>query len=369
MKKAVRNLLVLLNALAALALALSYLSVWVSPLRLSLFAFLGLAFPLLSLANMAFVLLWLWWRDAVAILSSACLAIGAPFWPRSFQINIREPHLMADDAQIKLMSFNVRLFDLYDWQPGEDTRGQIMSLLENEQPDILCLQDFHNKEMPDRESNHQSLSRILDAATEHMAFSQSEGKRINFGIATFSKFPAIGQGTITFQGSDNLCIYTDLATPLGVTRVYNCHLQSIKLSQNDYNLIDSLEYKSQEQLRGLVGILLKLQLAFQLRAQQADAIANHLRHSPYPALVCGDFNDTPVSYTYQTLTDQLMDAFVEGGNGFEGTYNGLLPAFRIDYLLHDTLFEPYGFRTIEQDLSDHFPLTCHFRLRQAPPTP
>ena len=87
-------------------------------------------------------------------------------------------------------------------------------------------------------------------------------------------------------------------------------------------------------------------------------MAEHIRKSPYPVIVCGDFNDTPVSYAYRTVLGDLKDAFVESGRGISNTYNGILPSFRIDYILYDPKFSAGNYRRDKVYLSDHFPVRC-----------
>lgn len=143
-------------------------------------------------------------------------------------------------------------------------------------------------------------------------------------------------------------------------RVYNVHLQSIHLSNVDYKFVDDImNNKKTEELENSKNILRRLKRAFIKRSSQSDLVAEHIQNCPYSTIVCGDFNDTPASYSYNNIAQNLKDAFVESGTGFGKTYIGKFPSFRIDYILHSDKYKSYNFRTIRQKLSDHFPLTCY----------
>ena len=97
---------------------------------------------------------------------------------------------------------------------------------------------------------------------------------------------------------------------------------------------------------------------------QVDDVSQHINNSPYPVIVCGDFNDTPVSYTYHQLSKNLNDAFVESGKGINYTYSGILPVFRIDYILYDDFFKSHDYNVNKIKISDHYPVSCNFSKRE-----
>jgi endonuclease/exonuclease/phosphatase family metal-dependent hydrolase len=186
----------------------------------------------------------------------------------------------------------------------------------------------------------------------------------HWGMAIFSKYPLINKKVIDFnhRGS-NLCLYADLVAKKDTLRIYNCHLQSIRFGQEDYKLMNRIGYDIEEEdASGLKKILSRLKIAFTKRASQADTVAASIHASSYPVIFCGDFNDTPSSYSYKTISENLCDAFRESGSGFGSTYVGPFPAFRIDFIFHSPGLKSYEFTTIKQKLSDHYPLTCNIEL-------
>jgi endonuclease/exonuclease/phosphatase family metal-dependent hydrolase len=147
-------------------------------------------------------------------------------------------------------------------------------------------------------------------------------------------------------------------------RVYNCHLQSVNLDSEQYQILDSLKFRyDDEQIAEIRDISGRLRDAFIKRAAQADIIKADISTCPHPVIVCGDFNDTPVSYTYRTIRDGLLDAFSESGWGLGRTYNGEFPSFRIDYILHSESIEALYFSREKIMLSDHFPIIGYLKLK------
>jgi len=111
-------------------------------------------------------------------------------------------------------------------------------------------------------------------------------------------------------------------------------------------------------------IFYKFKTAFQKRALQVNIVSEHIKDSPYPVIVCGDFNDTPVSYTYHQISKNLNDAFSETGSGIGRTYANILPAFRIDYILYDDFFDSHNYIIHTIEISDHYPISCYFSKRE-----
>jgi endonuclease/exonuclease/phosphatase family metal-dependent hydrolase len=109
-------------------------------------------------------------------------------------------------------------------------------------------------------------------------------------------------------------------------------------------------------------ILRRMKRAFVKRAIQADGIALHIASCRYKVIVCGDFNDTPASYVYHTIRGNLKDAFIESGSGFEQTYAGIFPKFRIDYIFHSKEFKSKQYHHLSETVTDHYPIISYIQL-------
>jgi endonuclease/exonuclease/phosphatase family metal-dependent hydrolase len=177
----------------------------------------------------------------------------------------------------------------------------------------------------------------------------------------------VGRHSVHFsKKGGNIFIATDIKIKDDTIRVFNTHLESVRFAWKDYKFIENLNKEDVEQneIEGGITILKRLKKAFQQRANQVRLLKDAMRKSPHPVILCGDFNDTPSSYTYGILSRGIKDAFRESGNGFGKTYTGPFPSFRIDYILHDKSFDSREYRTITEKLSDHYPISCRMSLKR-----
>ncbi|MDP4207357.1 MAG: endonuclease/exonuclease/phosphatase family protein [Bacteroidota bacterium] len=361
MRKFFSNILFNINLVVAVLLVLAYLSVYINPQHFWPLAFLGLLYPFLLIANIAFIIIWAIRLKRQVFLSLIVILVGWTFLSRYIQLNLplsskkenSEKHI-----DFKILSYNVRLFDLYNWVKKPNTGQGIFGLVKREAPDIICFQEFYTREKGNF-SESGIIGQLKHAKYQHIKYTLRKSKGSSFGIATFSTYPIVKRGEIHFSKTYNACIFSDIKIDEDTIRVYNCHLQSVRFIKSDYDFIDTLKFKySQKQVNSVFDITTRLKWAFRRRALQADSIAAHIRRSPHPVIVCGDFNDSPVSYTYQTIRQNLHDAFIEAGSGIGHTYLGKFPAYRIDYILYDKSFEAEKYHSPKLELSDHYPVLC-----------
>ena len=226
----------------------------------------------------------------------------------------------------------------------------------------MCFQEFIT--LPGTHHDLINLKRKMEPLTySHVYYTDNVPGKINFGMATFSKYPIIQKKMIDFKESLNGSICSDIVVNHDTIRVYNCHLQSIRLRKDYNDLLDSLIFNySEKQLDELKDISVRMRQAYIQRADQVDIIKQDIRISPYPVIVCGDFNDTPVSYTYKTLSKELSDVFIESGSGTGTTFRGNFPYVRIDYVFYGPGFTSNYYHTEKVDWSDHYPVITRFTI-------
>ncbi|OFX58406.1 MAG: hypothetical protein A2046_11400 [Bacteroidetes bacterium GWA2_30_7] len=359
MRKKLHKILVVVSVIFSISYICAYLSVHISPQLFWFVAFLGFIFPYLAIVNCVFFIYWAIRRKRIFFFTFFIFLSGIPYLTDIFQYTYSNEK---EEGSLKFLSYNVRVFNLYEWKHNLLMRDSIMNLINTEKPDILCIQEYFY----DNSHNFKTTEILTDSFKLnyfHDAYTYKSANIHNFGIATFSRYPIVNEGEIRFPETNNICIYTDIKINNDTVRVYNNHLQSVHFVKIEYETIDSLGLKiDSTQITGLMGIFKKLKKSFAKRADQADIISESINQSPYPVFVCGDFNDTPVSYTYQKLSDNLRDAFCENGSGIGTTYIGRFPFLRIDFILHSKQIEISDFRILKQNFSDHYPVSCNFKI-------
>jgi endonuclease/exonuclease/phosphatase family metal-dependent hydrolase len=301
-------------------------------------------------------------RSKWAIYSLFVILLGGKLHFRTLAISFSKSE--KKNVELKLISYNVRLFDVYNPNliNGLETRNKIFQFLRREQPDVVCFQEFYSQDKPSRFETMDSLFQVMGTEIYHQRSAYKRIARQNFGIAMFSKYPMIAKGDVMFetQGSQdfNYCIYADIVKNQDTFRIYNVHLQSIKLQSDYYSKTNGDPTNNLTEESAIRLIYRKLQSAYVKRADQARRVVDHIQTSPYPTIVCGDFNDTPMSYTYNQFNRTLTDAFRNTSVGIGATYVGKMPAGRIDYIFHTPDLVSYDFQIQKEILSDHRAVMC-----------
>jgi endonuclease/exonuclease/phosphatase family metal-dependent hydrolase len=351
-----------LNLIAAACLCISYLAPFVSPESFWFIAFFGLAYPVLLLINLVFFFYWILVLNVRVLLSMLVIVAGWAHVQSLVQFNFSSSSA-SDSSQIKVMSYNVRLFDLYNWSHNTQTRNKMFNVIADEGPDIMCLQEFYlddSGEFPTLDT----LILFQKAKNYHAEYTTNLRGKHHWGIATFTKYPIINKGKILFETeSNNICIYTDILKGTDTLRIYNLHLQSVHMDNADYKLMDSLEANKKGDLESSRNLMRRLKKAFIKRAAQVDLVAESINKCNYSMIVCGDFNDTPNSYVYHMLSSKLEDTFVESGYGLGRTYDRRLTSVRIDYILKTPDIQSFETHTIKESYSDHYPLISYLKIK------
>lgn len=334
-----------LNVLLIIITFIAYVLPFLAPKIFPILSVLTLFMPLFFLLNGLFFFYWAIQFKKRMILSGLVLLMGITFINKFYKFSAKE--YLEDDKDFIVMSYNVRLFNLFKWLDKEDVPGEILGFINDKNPDILCIQEF-------------SSSADIDLKIYRHKYILMEGNKIRTGQAIFSKFPIISQGNIVFPNSNNNVIYADIKKGKDIIRVYNMHLQSIKITPDVNEISENINVIDQGKSQMM---LIRISKAFKQQQQQAEIFKEHVRKCEYPIIICGDMNNSAFSYVYRNIKGTLKDSFEEAGSGFGETYKFKYYPTRIDYIFADEKMTVKKFESFSDfENSDHYPIMATMSL-------
>ena len=329
---------------------LAYLSVFVSPAFLWMAGFFSLSIPVLLIANIILLIYYLVRKKAWFIFHLLILVMGYKFFLISFSTSKKEDI----KPDFTVLNYNVRVFNVYSHLNNNyESCKKMIDWVSKDTADIKCLQEFYHDE---KSSIFNTVQRFKNYGEYQYFGKASVTNKIGaeFGLAIFSKYPIVNRGEVLIEEDpDQYAIYADVLIGKDTLRIYNVHLQSMKIDE-DYLEID----RAREQFFNVAN---KLKGGFISRAKQVQNLIDHIDACPYEHVICGDLNDIPYSYTYFTLNSKLKNAFEEAANGFGFSYNGKLFFLRIDNQFYSDGLDIRNYTTHREiDYSDHFPIRSSY---------
>lgn len=339
----------MLNIICSIATLICYWSRYINPGNNWVLSLFSLAYPIIILFHTLFILFWLYRKKITILLSVVIIFLGGEMLTDFFQPYGKSEEVNSD--HLNVMSYNVRGFNRYKWLDNKDIKKNIIKLINESNFDIVCLQEFFVNE-----KDKNNAVRKLDKHRYKHIYYTSIKKHLYYGVATYSRYPIISEGSIRFKGSNNVCIYIDVEKGDKIIRIYNMYLSSYKLESNDFD-----DTKDESKIYRLIR---KIAIANRKRSNQVDKIMAHIKKCPYETVLCGDLNDIPSSFSYGSIKDQLVDAFVTSGSGIGSTYINFFPFFRIDYIFHSSRFRSVNYRRHDIEYSDHYPISCDILLNE-----
>ncbi|PRZ28275.1 endonuclease/exonuclease/phosphatase family protein [Flavobacterium granuli] len=339
------RIMFVLNIILTIVTFIAYVLPFLAPKIFPILSVLTLFMPAFFILNGLFFVYWAIQFKKRMILSGLVLLMGITFINKFYKFSAEE--YPEDEKDFIVMSYNVRLFNLFKWQDKDNVPEEILAFINDKNPDILCIQEY-------------SSSANIDLKVYRHKYIFMEGNKIKTGQAIFSKFPIIDQGNIVFPNSNNNVVYADIKKGKDIIRVYNMHLQSIKISPDVNEISDNIDVinKDKSQL-----LLIRISKAFKQQQQQAEIFKEHKRKCAYPIIICGDMNNSAFSYVYRSIKGSLKDSFEEAGTGFGQTYKFRYYPARIDYIFADEKMKVKKFETFpEFENSDHYPIMAKMAL-------
>jgi len=335
--------MIFLNFLSVIALLLSYISGFISPAKITFPAYFGLGYIVIALINLIFVAIWSFFRPKYAIINLIILLTGWNLFWGHVNFNIKPSKI--NQEPIGLLSYNTHNFILHhpDSSTFKNYKNDIIEFVKNNNADIACFQEFFYANYKDSLRNDSIIKKLNYPYHFYASYQFVKKYKSMDAIATFSRYPIIKKAVLLNAQNEVFAIYTDIVINEDTNRLFNLHLTSIKLG----NIKDSIQEKS----------VYKIGKAFRYRAKEVNYLKSEIYKSPYPVLICGDFNDTPASYTYQQLIKKMDDTYNLSDLNIANTYFWNLPPIRIDYILINKNYKTIYYKVYKLPFSDHYPVT------------
>lgn len=325
----------------------------ISPASHQLAAVIGLTFPFFILLNLLFLVFWVIVRPMKTIIPIAgFLLCYSPIWTYS-PLNVSKE---APAEAIKIISYNV--FSFAEWK-DTDSPSEIIDYLKEQDADIVCLQEC-GLTWDRRAAFKERMS------PQYKHFSNAITASGGDEIIVCSKFPITGKDTIKYESQTNHSVVFRLNIHGDSVLLVANHLESIRLSQEEkqnFNTMAAGKMDKQSARAESRMLISKIGEASARRAPQADTVAKYVdEHKGQSILLCGDFNDSPISYTRRVIANGLTDCYAAAGKGPGISYNSNKMYVRIDYIMCSSGWTPYNCHvdnTIKA--SDHYPIVCQLK--------
>lgn len=327
---------------------LLYSSVFVSPEYYTYIGLLPFFIPIILIVNaVLFAILALAWRK-IAFLPLFTLLLGFKFALITFQLHPKNE----EATGLSVLSYNVHLFD-YKTKTEGKFDPNVFTWLQDHPADVKVFQEFYQDYTTASRNPVKLLGKDQGFNISYQIIEGNPEKR-SYGLAIFSRYPIVNEGKVFDNNRTNGAIFADILVNDDTIRIYNAHLESMKIDSDGLENIDGVR----ENYRQTLGKLHRGSLA---RSKQLKVLVEHYSNSPHPVILMGDLNEIPYSYTYFKLGEQLENAFEQAGRGFGFTYNKILFFLRIDHIFSSPELKPIQFRTHrEVDYSDHYPVSAVF---------
>ena len=327
-----------------------------------LLAFPGLVFPFIFFSLVFFIILWAFRKSKWWWISFIVLLIGFQQIVTVFGINF--PKEFSYDKKpntLRVLQWNVTSWDEGNRKDngGNSFRIAMLALVKEQNADVLCFEEFF--EPKDTGYFKSNISSVTKMGFPYYYFVPTKINENDWpsGIAIFSKYPIIDSTNFSFKRNytgDHL-VYADIKANNKIFRILATHLQPLYFDDPDYQISNWFKPEKETGANDFYSIFLKLKKGYEFRYIQSELVKEKIDASPYPVIICGDFNDLPNSSVYFKIKGNLQDAFLKKGSGFGRTTPFISPTLRIDYIFVDKSFKVTQFQVLNVSYSDnHYPI-------------
>lgn len=355
------KVMLVLNSIAALTLLLCYLAPIIDPQRFWLVAILGLGYQVLLLINIAFFIYWLFRSAPYSLVPGVCLLAGLHIAGKNWEFHFnKQPDKKSSPDEIRVMTYNVH--DFMSPFANKGIRKDVAKIINDKQPDIVTIQEYTNNILDWEKINSTLEDAIRSKSHYFQAYDYTSWD--STGIAIYTRYPQVNHGAVMQPGNQKKlqAIFVDVKFKNRIFRIYTTHLQPSDFDSTEHIYLHNLPHTGKFSWHESTLICNKLKIAFQKRSAQVALIKQHMAKCPYPYIIAGDFNDTPISFSVNEISRGLKNAFIEKGSGLGITYYGDFPHLQIDYILAGPQFDILNYRILTERVSDHYPVISDLKL-------
>jgi endonuclease/exonuclease/phosphatase family metal-dependent hydrolase len=358
--------MLLINIIFAMLLVATKFIPNTTPSEFNYLGVLGLLTPVLLVINVFFIFFWLFSKKFFfLILPIAAIWLAWDIFSVCVAGNFSaKQDFTKSKNTFTVLSYNVRLLDLYKWSQDQETRNKMIAFFKEQNASVLCLQEFY--------SNNDSIGvnniKAIQDACQYEYYAECNtfvSKRGKWGSIIFSHFPILNTQNFEIDIlGNNFMQKVDIALFQDTISIHNVHLKSNRLSKKESALVNKnkLPNFSDSTIEQSKSIFQKLLDNSVGRGLEADLVSASLLQSTKPVILCGDLNDIPSSYVYFKVRGKLKDVFLEQGFGLGKTYRNAIPVLRIDYIFHDERIKSNGYQKFDLPYSDHEPHIANFSI-------
>ena len=340
----------------SVALLIAYLTPYVAPSTFGSLTIVGIFAPILYIGEVICLLCWMIMGRWKIVGVVALLLVPGLFHISDFYnvVYMRQVEQKPSRGSFTLMSYNVRGFRNDSSSRAVD--NHVAYFESQELADIVCFQEYA-LDIP----NVERIDSLFNARQNRLYVKDvvESGEVV---LRTYSRFPIVGSGSLSGEGRGT-SLWVDVIVGKNDTlRVFNNHLHSMNISSEDSSDIEHGKILNDgDRMQSIVDRIAKNS---SIRAEYVDTLRTIVESSPYRNIICGDFNDTPMSYVYGELKNGYVDAFEQCGSGYGYTFRPMHSTLRIDYILFSPELEAESYLVDKSnELSDHLPITARLKIR------
>jgi endonuclease/exonuclease/phosphatase family metal-dependent hydrolase len=368
LRKFTKGFFVTSNIVVAIVFLLGCYGSWFNPKNFWFIGFFTLASLYLLVVLLGFIVFWFFAKKKMMLISIAAILLAWKPIGQIIKFRTAGNFTMAKSAaSLRIMSWNIAQFNIVNHKKHPEVKTEMLNLINEYAPDVACFQELAGGDKDSTAINYvPTISKKLNFSEYsfcYKTFNEYDSKH-HFGIIIYSRYPIINRQTINPISDDYNFVfqYIDIVKATDTFRVFNIHMQSLKFSNDNLQYLQDAEKNTEIDIAKSKSILYKLKIGFVKRQIQSENIKSEMNKSPYPVILCGDFNDVPNSYAYCTIGENLKNVYTEKGSGIGRTFSGISPTLRIDNIFVDEKFDVEQYTRIPKKLSDHFPILADVKM-------